>query len=74
MIGQYKKVICFIAIKGDKNLMAMILLNLQFQKEPQVLVSEEQYALKWNALLVKDTKISLKNIAQFSRNDFLGKS
>ena len=63
----------FIAIKGDKFDGHDFIESAISKGASGVLVSEEQYALKWNALLVKDTKVSLKNIAQFSRNRFSGK-
>ena len=63
----------FIAIKGDKFDGHDFIESAISKGASGALVSEEQYALKWNALLVKDTKVSLKNIAQFSRNRFSGK-
>ena len=63
----------YIAIKGDKFDGHDFIESAILKGASGVIVSEEQYALKWNALLVKDTKVSLKNIAQFSRNRFSGK-
>ena len=68
-----KKGDLFIAIKG-KNFDGHDFIESAVSKGASgVVVSDKQQALEYKGLLVKDTKIALKNIACFSRIDLLEK-
>lgn len=63
----------FIAIKGDKFDGHDFIDSAISKGANGVIVSNKKQAIKYNALLVKDTKTALKNIAKFARKRFIGK-
>jgi UDP-N-acetylmuramoyl-tripeptide--D-alanyl-D-alanine ligase len=68
-----KKGDLFIAIKGENFDGHDFIESAVSKGASGVIVSDKQHALEYKGLLVKDTKIALKNIAYFSRNRFFGK-
>lgn len=68
-----KKGDLFIAIKGENFDGHDFIESAVLKGASGVIVSDKQHALEYKGLLVKDTKIALKNIAYFSRNRFFGK-
>ena len=67
-----KKGDLFIALKGDKFDGHDFVENAIKKGAYGIMVSDKKLANKYKALLVKDTKIALKQIAKFSRHRFKG--